>query len=128
MSETQLYASSPAEVGLDPAKVEALLDRAQREVREGLLPSCQLAVARNGKIGAAAAFGEAVQGGVKKPATNDTLYVAFSCAKGLFSAATWLLIQDGKLDVTQPVVKYVETIKESGRCKARERFACKLPG
>ena len=87
MSETQLYASSPAEVGLDPAKVEALLDRAQREVREGLLPSCQLAVARNGKIGAAAAFGEAVQGGVKKPATNDTLYVAFSCAKGLFSRA-----------------------------------------
>ncbi len=28
MSETQLYASSPAETGLDPVKVAALLDRA----------------------------------------------------------------------------------------------------
>ena len=73
MSEAQVYASSPAEAGLDPAKVEAMLERAQREVREGLLPSCQVAIARNGKIGAAAAFGEAVQGGVKQPATNATL-------------------------------------------------------
>ncbi|NOT54318.1 MAG: beta-lactamase family protein [Deltaproteobacteria bacterium] len=115
MSETQLYASSPAEAGLDPVKVAALLDRAQREVREGLLPSCQVAIARHGKIGAAAAFGEAVQGGVTKPATNETLYVAFSCAKGLFSAATWLLIQDGKLDVTQPVVRYVPEFGTNGK-------------
>jgi CubicO group peptidase (beta-lactamase class C family) len=115
MSEAQLYASSPAEAGLDPAKVEAMFERAQREVREGLLPSCQLAIARNGKIGAAAVFGEAVQGGVTKPATNDTLYVAFSCAKGLFSAATWLLIQDGKLDVTQPVVTYVPEFGTNGK-------------
>ena len=67
MSEAQFYASGPAEAGLDPAKVEAMLERAQREVREGLLPSCQVAIARNGKIGAAAAFGEAVQGGAKSP-------------------------------------------------------------
>src|SRR5689334_23827897 len=98
MSEAEFDASGPAEAGLDPAKVEAMLQRAQREVKEGLLPSCQVAIARHGKIGAAAAFGEAVQGGVKKPATNDTLYVVFSCAKGIMSAATWLLIQDGKLD------------------------------
>src|SRR5215470_16804521 len=115
MSETQLYASSPAEVGLDPVKVETLLDRAQREVREGLLPSCQVAIARHGKLGAAAAFGAAVQGGVTKPVTTETLYVAFSCAKGLFSAATWLLIQDGKLDVTQPVVKYVPEFGTNGK-------------
>ncbi len=115
MAETQLYVSSPTEAGLDPVKVAALLDRAQREVREGLLPSCQVAIARHGKIGAAAAFGEAVQGGVPQPATNDTLYVAFSCAKGLFSAATWLLIQDGKLDVTQPVVTYVPEFGTNGK-------------
>jgi len=115
MSAAQFDASSPAEAGLDPTKVEAMFERAQREVREGLLPSCQLAIARKGKIGAARTFGEAVQGGVKKPATNDTLYVVFSCAKGLFSAATWLLIQDGKLDVMQPVVKYVPEFGTNGK-------------
>src|SRR6202040_972192 len=92
MSEAQFYAANPAQAGLDPAKVEALFERAQREVKEGLLPSCQVAIARHGKIGAARAFGEAMQGGVKKPVTNDTLYVVFSCAKGIMSAATWLLI------------------------------------
>ncbi len=54
MSEVELYASGPAEAGLDPAKVEAMLERAQREVREGLLPSCQVAIARHGKINASA--------------------------------------------------------------------------
>lgn len=115
MSEVEFYANGPAEAGLDPAKVEALLERAQREVREGLLPSCQVAIARHGKIGMAAAFGEAVQGGVTKPVTNDTLYVGFSCAKGLFSAATWLLMQDGKLDITQPVMKYVPEFGTNGK-------------
>ena len=115
MPEAQFNAGNPAQVGLDPAKVEAMFERAQREVKEGLLPSCQVAIARDGKIGAARAFGEAVQGGVNKPATNDTLYVVFSCAKGIMSAATWLLIQDGKLDVTQPVVKYVPEFGTNGK-------------
>ena len=115
MAEAEFSASGLAEAGLDPAKVEALLERAQREVREGLLPSCQVAIARKGKLGATAAFGEAVQGGVQKPATTDTLYVAFSCAKGLFSAATWLLIQDGNLEVTQPVVNYVPEFGTNGK-------------
>lgn len=115
MSEAEFYAKDPAEVGLDPAKVEAFLERAEREVKEGLLPSCQVALARNGKIGVARAFGEAVQGGVKKPVTNDTLYVVFSCAKGIMSAATWLLIQDSKLEITQPVVKYVPEFGTNGK-------------
>jgi hypothetical protein len=66
MPAAEFFASHPAEVGLDPAKVQVLFDRAQREVKEGLLPSCQFAIARNGKIGAAGAFGQAIQGGVKK--------------------------------------------------------------
>src|SRR5580704_10837465 len=48
MSEAEFYAKDPAEVGLDPAKVAAFLERAEREVKEGLLPSCQVALARNG--------------------------------------------------------------------------------
>ena len=48
----QIAAESPREVGLDPYKVEELFNRAEREVAEGLLPSTQIAIARNGKIGA----------------------------------------------------------------------------
>ena len=36
------FADSPREVGLDPEKVEALLNRAEREVKDGLLPSSRV--------------------------------------------------------------------------------------
>jgi len=71
MPAKHFFASRPEEVGLDSAKVEELISRAEREVKEGLLPSAQVAIARNGKIAAMRTFGHAVQGGVDKPATNE---------------------------------------------------------
>ena len=86
MSEAGLRKRS-AKAGLDQAKVEAMFDRAQR-TRGRAGPSRQLAIARNGKIGAAAAFGEAVQGESKSP--PPTIRSTHSLAPGPFSAATWL--------------------------------------
>jgi CubicO group peptidase (beta-lactamase class C family) len=107
MPPKNLIADSPREVGLDIAKVEALFQRAEREVREGLLPSVQIAIARDGKVGAMRSFGHAVQGGQDKPATDQTLYVIFSCTKAIMSAAAWLLIGDGKLNVNERVADIV---------------------
>src|SRR5260370_32442284 len=97
------FAESPREVGLDPEKVEALFKRAEREVNDGLLPSTQIAIARNGKIGAMRTVGRAKQGGQDKPATNETLYTIFSCTKAIMSAASWILIGEGKLNPTERV-------------------------
>src|SRR5207302_10579997 len=36
--------ADPVELGVDPARVKALLERAAREVDNGVLPSCQLAL------------------------------------------------------------------------------------
>ena len=44
-------------VGIDPEKLEAVFERAEREVREGLLPTAQVAVARNGRIAGMRTFG-----------------------------------------------------------------------
>src|SRR5260370_39225357 len=97
------FAESPREVGLDPEKVEALFKRAEREVNDGLLPSTQIAIARNGKIGAMRTVGRATQGGQEKPATNETLYTIFSCTKAIMSAAAWILIGEGKLKASERV-------------------------
>ncbi len=101
MLDARWFAENPREVGLDPAKVEALLARAEREVAEGLLPSCQVAIARNGKIAAMRTFGHAVQGGVDKPATDDTLYCVFSCTKAIIASAIWILLGERKLELTE---------------------------
>ena len=66
MPAAHFFAENLEEVGLDPEKVQALFDRAEREVKEGLLPASQVAIARNGKIGAMQTFGRAVQGRCRK--------------------------------------------------------------
>ncbi len=115
MPAQELIAESPREVGLDPEKVEALFQRAEREVKGGLLPSVQIAIARNGKVGAMRTVGRARQGGVEKPATNDTLYVIFSCTKAIMSSAAWLLIGDGKLDVNEKVAAIIPEFGTNGK-------------
>src|SRR5581483_2762013 len=109
------FAQHPSEVALDAAKVQALFDRAQREVNEGLLPSCQIASARRGKIGAMCTFGQAVQGGKEKPATDQTLYIVFSCTKAIMASAAWLLIGEGKLDPSRRAVEYVPEFGTNGK-------------
>ena len=50
MPDARHFADSPEQVGVDSKRLEALFARAEREVREGLLPSVQIAVARAGKV------------------------------------------------------------------------------
>jgi CubicO group peptidase (beta-lactamase class C family) len=115
MPSHELFADSPRAVGLDPQKVDALFERAAREVNDGLLPSCQIAIARNGRVGAMRTLGHAVQGGDDRPATNDTLYTIFSCTKAIMSAAAWLLIGEGKLDVRERAAEIVPEFGSNGK-------------
>ena len=71
---------------IDKSKVDALLARARREVDDGLLPSCQVALALDGELVAFETFGDA---------TPDTRYAVFSATKALVAAAVWALIGDG---------------------------------
>lgn len=115
MPAERFFADSPREVGLNPDKVQALFDRAERDVKEGVLPACQLAIARNYKIAAMKTFGRAVQGGVEKPATDETVFVAMSATKAVTSSALWLLIQEGKVSVSDRIVKYVPEYGTNGK-------------
>jgi CubicO group peptidase (beta-lactamase class C family) len=98
--------ASPEEVGLDPEKVAALAERVRKEVDEGLLPSCQYAIARHGKVAAFETFGNA---------TNESLYNVFSSTKAITSAAGWLVMQDGKLDMKERVAAIVPEFGTNGK-------------
>jgi CubicO group peptidase (beta-lactamase class C family) len=107
MPDRSLFAASPESVGVDPEKLEALFARVEKEVAEGLLPSAQVALARNGRIAGMRTFGRVSHEGRPAPATDDTLYVVFSATKAITSAAAWLLIQEGKLDPSERVAAIV---------------------
>lgn len=91
---------------VDPQKLEALFERAEREVREGLVPSCQIAVAHRGKLVEVRTFGAA---------SPDSLYAVFSCTKAISSAAAWLLIQEGKLGLDERVADVIPEFGTHGK-------------
>jgi len=51
-------ATKPEDVGVDSEKLEAVFARAKRDVDEGVLPSAQVAVARNGRLAGVRTFGD----------------------------------------------------------------------
>ncbi|HIL95206.1 MAG TPA: class A beta-lactamase-related serine hydrolase [Pseudomonadales bacterium] len=106
MVDQKFMANEPQEVGIDPAKLEALLTRVRKEVDEGLLTSVQVAIARHGKLAAFETYGDA---------PDDALYCIFSATKGITSAAAWLLIQEGKLDVSKKVIDLIPEFGENGK-------------
>lgn len=82
-----IAADEAAALGLDPERLAAVLGRASREIDAGRLPSCQLAVARDGRV-AVATLGAA---------TDDSRYLVFSVTKAVTAAAVWLAMGDSLL-------------------------------
>src|SRR5262252_4428185 len=115
MLDQRLVAMTPEDVGIDSKLLDALFERAEKEVRERLLPSAQIAVARNGRIAGMRTFGRVTHEGRDAAATDQTLYCVFSSTKAITSAAAWLLIQEGKLDVRRKVSELVPEFRENGK-------------
>ena len=115
MLRPHFFAESPESVGVDPEKLDELFQRAEREVRDGLLPSVQIAVAREGKIAGMRTFGHVTHAGRAAEATNETLYTIFSCTKAITSSAAWLLMQEGKLSQDERVADIIPGFGENGK-------------
>jgi CubicO group peptidase (beta-lactamase class C family) len=91
---------------IDDSKVHVLLERARREVDEGLVPSCQLALALDGDVVVDQCFGDA---------NVDTRYVIFSCTKGIVAGAVWMAFADGTLAPEQKVADVIPAFGTNGK-------------
>ncbi len=118
MVDSQFIAASPEDVGIDSEKLDALLSRARKEVDDGLLPACQVAIARHGKIAALASFGSA---------TDESLFNVFSSTKAITSAAGWLVMQDGKLRMDERVSDIVPEFGTTVRTRSPSNSCSRTP-
>jgi CubicO group peptidase (beta-lactamase class C family) len=84
---------------------DALVARARRDVDEGLLPSCQLALAHDGELVLDETFG----------LPTDTRYVTFSVTKAFVGAVAWLLIGDGAMTAETRVADVVPEFAANGK-------------
>ncbi|MDH4145114.1 MAG: beta-lactamase family protein [Acidimicrobiia bacterium] len=87
-------------------RVDALVTRARREVDDGLLPSCQLALAYEGELVVDEVFGDA---------TTDSRYCLYSATKAIVATAMWTVISDGLIDVERPVADYFPEFAANGK-------------
>lgn len=115
MLSEKYLAARPEDVGIDSERLETVFARAKRDVDDGVLPSAQVAVARQGRVAGVRTFGMAMQGGAERPATDETLYGIFSCTKAIVGVAVWLLFEDGLLRLDERVAAIISEFGTNGK-------------
>lgn len=115
-----LYAPAAATQALPRAKPETLGLSSQRlgnistvfrkHVEEGKLPGVVFMIARNGKL----AYGDAI-GSLdpkqQRPMTGDAIFRIYSMSKPLVSVAAMMLVEDGVIQLTDPVSKFLPSMR-----------------
>jgi CubicO group peptidase (beta-lactamase class C family) len=106
-----LAAGDAAEVGLSDARLARIETALKKEVEQGNLPGAVVMLSRRGKIAYSGAFG--FQDPIKKtPMRADTIFRVYSMTKPLVSVAAMILVEDGLVQLTDPVSKFLPAFKD----------------
>jgi CubicO group peptidase (beta-lactamase class C family) len=95
-----------AALGFDPAKLAEITTALNADVASGKIPGAYLMIGRKGQVVYSQGFG--VQGpGQTTPASEETIYRIFSMTKPVVAVAAMTLVDEGKLNLDDPVSKYL---------------------
>ncbi len=96
----------PAEVGLDPARLDRIGAHFARYVDDGRLPGWLATVSRHGKLAYVASYGQRdIEAGL--PVGTDTIWRIYSMSKPVTSVAAMILYEEGAFELTDPVSKFI---------------------
>ena len=82
----------------------------KKEADEGRLPGAVMMVARKGKLVYANAVGFQDKD-AGKPMAKDAMFRIYSMTKPLVSVAAMMLVEEGKIQLTDPVSKFLPAFK-----------------
>jgi CubicO group peptidase (beta-lactamase class C family) len=99
-----LPAAKPEEVGMSSKKLAHLGEVIAREVADGSFRGAVVMVARKGKLVYHGAFG--MQTPTAKM-SEDSIFRIYSMTKPLATVGAMMLVEDGKIQLTDPVGKYL---------------------
>ena len=98
------YAPSET-LGFIPERLERLTEIMGRHVEEKKAPGVSMLIGRHGKIAYRQSVGALRPGG---PAmTDDAIFRIYSMTKPIVSVAAMMLVEVGRLLITDPVSKYI---------------------
>jgi CubicO group peptidase (beta-lactamase class C family) len=104
--------ATPAELGLDPSRLERMCDRIEADIAAGHHPGAQVAVARNGRIALFRTFGQARKGVAARP---DTLWLLYSNTKVITASAIWAMAEDGLIRLTDTIAQHLPGFEANGK-------------
>ena len=101
----------PEELGFDAGRLAVLDSALQREVEDGRVPGCVMAIARHGKLAHKVAVGYRDPKS-KEPLSEDALFSIASMTKPIVSAATLQLFEDGHVMLGDEVGRHLSQLSE----------------
>ena len=105
-----LPTAEPGSVGMSAERLERIGSVFQQEIDKGALPGAVIMVARDGKLVYSAALGME-NPEAKEPMAEDSIFRIYSMTKPLVSVAAMILMEEGKLELTDPVSKFLPEFK-----------------
>ena len=98
--------AKPELVGLSGERLGQLSGMLKADIDKGLIPGATLLVARHGKIAWFEAMGTRDPAS-KAPMTKDAIFRIYSMTKPITSVAVMMLVEEGKISLSDPVSKYI---------------------
>jgi CubicO group peptidase (beta-lactamase class C family) len=119
-----LPTAAPESVGMSGPRLSRINDTFKQEIDKGNLPGVVVLVARKGKLVYSDAFGFQNKEAAK-PMAKDSIFRIYSMTKPLVSVAAMMLVEDGKLELTDAVSKHLPAMKglQVSVAKADAEFA-----
>src|SRR5712675_2802352 len=103
--------SKPEDVGLSSERLARITEMMKRHVAAGEISGGVTLVARHGKIAHLEATG-VTDIDSKKPMTKDAVFRIASMTKPVTGVAIMMMMEEGKLRITDPVSKYIPSFKD----------------
>jgi len=112
LAAASLPVAKPEEVGLSSERLQRIHEMVQRHIDARDISGAVTIVARRGRVVHFEAHGLMdIEAG--KPMTKDALFRLASSSKPITAAAILMLVEEGKVKLTDPVAKYIPEFKNS---------------
>ncbi|MGQ2980076.1 MAG: serine hydrolase domain-containing protein [Polaromonas sp.] len=102
----ELTLAPPGELGLCPDRLQRLLDVLRADIQRGRLPGAVALVARRGKLALFESLGQ-LNPAAATPMPRDAIFRIYSMTKPVVSVAVMMLMEQGKLLLSDPVAKHL---------------------
>jgi CubicO group peptidase (beta-lactamase class C family) len=107
----ELPVVQPEKVGLSSERLERIGEAFQAEIDQGRLPGAVVLVARNGEVAYFESFGFRDKDS-GAPMHSDAIFRIYSMTKPLVSVAAMILMEEGRLQLADPVSKFLPEMQD----------------